>query len=83
MVETKTLDEFIKQQLKDGHYNSYEEMVETALRLLQEQDEELNELTEEMRPAVQRFLRGEGGVEFDADDIIQRGLQHLKSNSAK
>lgn len=79
MSETQTVEEFVEEQLKNGQYNSYEELVHAGLRLLQEQQNELNHLAEEMRPAVDRFKQGKPGIELNAEDIIQRGRKRLAS----
>jgi antitoxin ParD1/3/4 len=72
-----SLEQFVSQQLQSGKYQSYDEMVEAGLRLLQEQEAELDRIAEKLRPAAERFKRGEPGVPFDAEEIIRRGKERL------
>jgi antitoxin ParD1/3/4 len=77
MLEDSSLEQFVSQQLQSGKYHSYDEMVEAGLRLLQEQEAELDRIAEKLRPAAERFKRGEPGVPFDAEEIIRRGKERL------
>jgi putative addiction module CopG family antidote len=77
MPEDLSLEQFVTQQLQSGKYQSYEEMVEAGLRLLQEREAELDRIAEKLRPAAERFKRGEPGIPFDADEIIRRGTERL------
>ncbi len=77
MPEDASLEQFVSQQLQSGKYQSYDEMVEAGLRLLQEQEAELDRIAEKLRPAAERFKRGEPGVPFDAEEIIRRGKERL------
>ena len=81
MPEALSLEQFVKQQLQSGKYQSYEDMVLEGLRLLQELEQEFDRSAEKMRPAVERFGRGKPGVPFDVDDIIQRGMERLTTNN--
>ena len=77
MLEDSSLEQFVSQQLQSGKYQSYDEMVEAGLRLLQEHEAELDRIAEKLRPAAERFKRGEPGVPFDAEEIIRRGKERL------
>ena len=77
MLEDSSLEQFVSQQLQSGKYQSYDEMVEAGLRLLQEQEAELDRIAEKLRPAAERFKRGEPGIPFDAEEIIRRGKERL------
>jgi len=77
MLEDLSLEQFVSQQLQSGKYQSYDEMVEAGLRLLQEQEAELDRIAEKLRPAAERFKRGEPGIPFDAEEIIRRGKERL------
>jgi len=79
MPEALSLKQFVVQQLESGRYQSYEEMVQAGLRLLQEREQEYDHIAEKLRPAAERFKRGEAGLSFDAEDIIRRGMQRLAS----
>jgi putative addiction module CopG family antidote len=69
MRETSSLDQFIAQQLASGRYHSREEVIETALRLLQEREAQLDEIADELRPALHDYLHGDRGVEIDVEEI--------------
>ncbi|HEY7493848.1 MAG TPA: type II toxin-antitoxin system ParD family antitoxin [Candidatus Tectomicrobia bacterium] len=75
MPEPLSLEHFVAQQLASGRYQSYDEMVQEGLRLLQEREQELDRIAEKLRPASERFKRGEPGIPFDAEDIIRRGME--------
>jgi putative addiction module CopG family antidote len=77
MSESLPLDEFVAQQLASGRYQSYDELVEEALRLLQEREAEADRIADKLRSAAERFKRGEPGRPFDAEDVIRRGMERL------
>jgi len=82
MPKVPSLEQFVEQQLQSGKYQSYEDMVQEGLRLLQEREQDFDRIAEKLRPAAERFARGEPGVPFDADDIIQRGMERLTANNS-
>ena len=77
MSELVPLDQFVAQQLASGKYPSYDAMVQEGLRLLQEREQELDRIAEKLRPAAERFKRGEPGLPCDAEDIVRRGMERL------
>jgi len=77
MLEDASLEQFVSQQIQSGKYQSYEEMVQAGLRLLQEREAELDRIANKLRPAVEEYLSGHPGVPFDAEDIIKRGKERL------
>ena len=81
MPEARSLEQFVQQQLQSGKYQSYEDMVQEGLRLLQEREQDFDRIAEKLRPAAERFSSGEPGVPFDADAIIQRGMERLIANN--
>ena len=81
MPETPSLEQFVTQELQSGKYQSYEAMVQEGLRLLQEREQEYDRIAETLRPAAERFARGESGIPFDVDDIIQRGMGRLSTHN--
>lgn len=82
---TPELEQFIRQKVDSGLYNSSSEVVREALRLLEEQDRLKEWKLGELRKAIQEGLdsleRGEG-VPFDAEDVIRRGRARLKAKQA-
>jgi len=77
------LAEFVQQELQSGKYTSEDELVCEALRLLRERERRLDDLREEILPALDRLDRREGkiydedGLRQMADDIKSRGRQRL------
>jgi putative addiction module CopG family antidote len=70
------LEQFMEQELAAGKYASREELVAEAVRLLREREHRVNELREEILPALERLDRGEGEP-LDAEDIKARGMKRL------
>jgi putative addiction module CopG family antidote len=77
MSETSSLDQFVAQQLASGRYTSREELIEAALRLLQEHETVLNDIADELRLALHDYLRGDRGVEVDMEDVKAAGRKRL------
>jgi putative addiction module CopG family antidote len=82
MSEPLPLDQFVERQLASGKYQSYDELVEDALRLLQEREVKYDRMAAKLRPAAERFKQGEPGVPFDAEDIIRRGMERLAARDS-
>ena len=80
MRETSSLDQFIAQQLASGRYHSREEVIETALRLLQAREAELDDIADELRPALHDYLNGDRGVEIDVEEIKAAGRKRLEQS---
>jgi putative addiction module CopG family antidote len=80
MREISSLDQFIAQQLASGRYHSREELIEAALRLLQEREAELDEIADDLRPALHDYLRGDRGVEVDVEAIKAAGRKRLEQS---
>lgn len=70
------LEQFIRQELAKGKYESEAELVAKAVGLLRERERRIAELREEILPALERLDRGEGDV-LDAEDIKARGMKRL------
>lgn len=81
LEEQQPVEEFVRLQLENGKFKSREELVEKALRLLQARENTFDELADMLRPGVERFLRGEEGIEADADDIIRRGMERVRRDT--
>ena len=77
------LAEFVQQELQSGKYTSEKELVCEALRLLRERERRIDDLREEILPALDRLDRREGkiydedGLRQMADDVKSRGRQRL------
>ncbi|MBM4258846.1 MAG: type II toxin-antitoxin system ParD family antitoxin [Deltaproteobacteria bacterium] len=81
MPEVLSIDQFVERQLQSGKYQSYEAMVEAGLRLLQEREQELDAVTDSLRPAVEDFLRGDRGEEMDIEAFLAEENKLLSSRS--
>jgi len=81
MPDTPSLEEFVAQQLKSGKYQSYEELVQTGLRLLQEREQELDHIADALRSAMQDYLHGDRGAEVDIEAIKATGRTRLAQSS--
>ena len=73
------IDKFIEQQLTEGIYSSYEEMVAEGLRLLQEKQTQDQQIADSIGPAVQYFRNGNPGLKPDADEVKRLGRKFLAS----
>jgi hypothetical protein len=72
--EIETFYQFLGQQIQEGPVDlSPEECVE-AFRVYQR---DLDRLKNEIQPGVDRFVRGEPGISFDAEDVKRRGRERL------
>ena len=82
---TQELEQFIRQKVDSGLYNSSSEVVREALRLLEERDRlkawKLDELRRAIQEGIDSLERGEG-IPFDAEDIIRRGHARLEAKQA-
>lgn len=79
------LEHFVQQVINRGSFSSEAEVVGEALRLLQERESRLEQLRQEIKPALDRLDRGEG-IELDdeslgefLDDIKARGRKRLET----
>ncbi len=73
----QTLKEFVDEQLEQGHYESYEEMVTAGLQLLKEQAEEYARIADELKPGIEWFRNGNQGFEVDFEEIKAEGRRKL------
>ena len=79
---TPELEQFVRQKVDSGLYNSSSEVVREALRLLEERERLKEWKLDELRRAIQEGIRslevGEG-TPFDAEDVIRRGRARLEA----
>ena len=68
--------EFIAQKVASGRYQSEEQLVSEALRLLREREQQLQELRREIQIGIDELRRGEG-TPLDFEDIKRRGRERL------
>jgi len=77
-------EEFIKNKVESGLYNSVSEVIREALRLLEERDQ-LRELRlEELRREIQKGIDSGESTTLDIEAIKTRGRKRLaEQNSAR
>ena len=63
--------EHIKQKVDSGHYSSQDEVMDTALRLLDERDKYLEELSAKVNEGIDQIERGEY-VEYTDDNLHEQ-----------
>lgn len=72
-----SLEQFVKDQLEAGHFESYEHMVAEGLQLLREREAESEHLSQEFQPAIERIEQDDPGVEVDLGEIKALGRKYL------
>lgn len=70
------LQDFVRQELASGKYESEADVVCEGLRLLRERERRLEALREELRPALEQLDRGEREP-MDAEAIKAEGRRQL------
>jgi antitoxin ParD1/3/4 len=74
---TPHLEEFIHQTVSSGRYQSASEMVRTALRLLEEREQERLAKLEWLRREIQKGLDSGPATPLDMDEIKRMGRERL------
>jgi len=77
MSKLDPIDEFVREQLASGRFSDYEALVRYALANLRDRQLEIDEIAEELRPAIESMQRGEPGLIVGFDDIKQEGRKRL------
>lgn len=70
------LAEFVSGIVASGRFQSEEDVVAEALRLLQDRERKLQALREDIRVGIEELNRGEGAP-LDINDIMTRGRERL------
>ena len=68
--------DFVQGIIASGDYRSEAEVVVEALRVLQQREQRLQELRQEIQPALERLDRGEG-KELDLEEVKARGMTEV------
>ena len=63
------IDEFVHEQLASGRFSDYEALVRYAIASLKDRQSEIDEVAEELRPAIESMQRGEPGFIMDFESI--------------
>jgi antitoxin ParD1/3/4 len=84
------LQQFVHRVIDTGSYKSEAEVVGEALRLLQERERRIEELRQEIQPALEQLDRGEGiqlkdeeELRLFFEDINERGSKRLGAEQAR
>lgn len=79
------LQDFVDQQVKAGHYDSAEDLINSAVARLQAEEDlsaaQLDDLRAELRVGIEEANRGET-AEWDPQAIKRRVHQHLETKKA-
>lgn len=67
----------MRAQLASGRFSDYEALVRFALASLKDRQSEIDEIAEELRPAIESMQRGEPGLIMDFENIKQEGHKRL------
>ena len=78
-------DDILKRKVQSGMYQSEDDVIDSALRLLDERDMYLAELKEEVRVGIEQIANGDY-VEYTSetlhelfDEIEEQGLKRLEA----
>lgn len=74
-------EQFVKAIISRGIYNSEDEVVDEALRLLKKRESRIEQLREELAPALARLERGEG-IELDEETLLPF-LEEIKAEGKR
>ena len=77
MSKLDPIDEFVREQLASGRFPDYEALVRYALANLKDRQSEIDEIAEELRPAIESMQRGEPGLLVDFESIKHEGRKRL------
>lgn len=70
---TPKFEGFVKAKVKNGDYNNASEVVREALRLLQREEEALQERkAARLRKALRAGLEGPDATSFDIEKVVRR-----------
>jgi antitoxin ParD1/3/4 len=75
---TPHLEEFIHQNVSSGRFQSASELVRTALRLLEERDQERLARLEWLRGEIQKGLDSGPATPLDMEEIKRLGRQRIE-----
>jgi Arc/MetJ-type ribon-helix-helix transcriptional regulator len=82
MSKPDPIEEFVREQLASGRFSDYEALVRYALGNLKARQTEIDEIAEELRPAIESMQRGEPGLIVDVENIKQEGRKRLALTSS-
>jgi antitoxin ParD1/3/4 len=79
---TPHLEEFIDQTVSSGRFHSASELVRTALRLLEEREQERLARLQWLRGEIQKGLDSGPATPLDLDEIKRSGRQRMQEANA-
>ena len=77
MSKPDPIEEFVREQLASGRFSDYEALVRHALASLKDRQSEIDDIAEELRPAIESMKRGEPGIIVDFDKVKEDGRKRL------
>ncbi|MCH8247315.1 MAG: type II toxin-antitoxin system ParD family antitoxin [Bacteroidetes bacterium] len=78
---TSKLEGMVKKLVKTGRYSSASEVVRDGLRLIDEREQLRQIKLQALKEAIKEGRESGESIPFDAEDIIKRGRERLKSSS--
>jgi putative addiction module CopG family antidote len=69
---------FVEHQISSGRYQSPDEVIAAGLRLLRDREARLEELRNELRPAIEELDRGDG-IKINGDAELDQFFMKLMS----
>ena len=78
---SEQIQQLIKQKVESGHYSSPDEIMDTALRLLDERDKKLEALRKDVQVGLDQLERGEY-VEY-TDETLDQLFDKLEAEAFK
>jgi len=78
---TSKLEGMVKKLVKSGRYSSASEVVRDGLRLIDEREQLRQIKLQALKEAIKEGRESGESIPFDAEDIIKRGRERLKSAS--
>ena len=78
---TSKLEGIVKKLVKTGRYSSASEVVRDGLRLIDEREQLRQIKLQALKEAIKEGRESGESIPFDAEDIIKRGRERLKSSS--
>ncbi len=78
---TSKLEGMVKKLVKTGRYSSASEVVRDGLRLIDEREQLRHIKLQALKEAIKEGRESGESIPFDAEDIIKRGRERLKSSS--
>jgi antitoxin ParD1/3/4 len=78
---TPHLEEFVRQRVSTGRYQSASEVIRTALRLLEERERQKDATLKWLTREIQKGLDSGPATPLDMEEVKRRGRQRLGTDA--